>query len=265
MLREIMTRFPETVAPSDTLIYARDRMVWGSLRHLPVLDGARLVGVLSDRDITRHQARTGESLFSSPGDTVDMAMTSPVSTASPDDSLVEAMARMAADKIGCLPLTETGKLVGLVTVTDVLVAQVRAHTEMPPVAEGPSVADVMSRDPQIVRADEPLIEAAARMHQHQIRHLPVVDDDNRVIGMLSDRDVRSAIGDPSRPRGGLSGDLRVSSGMTAPALTVEPTQTAGDIGKMFAGLGAGAFPVVDGDRKLVGMISYVDVLRALIR
>lgn len=263
-LREIMTRFPITVAPSDTLIHARDRMVWGGLRHLPVVIGDRVVGVLSDRDIARHQARTGESLFSSPGDTVDMAMTSPAQTASPDESLVEAMARVAQTKIGCLPITETGKLIGLVTVTDLLVAEVRSHTETPGEKTGPVVADVMTRAPQIVRADDPLIEAAARMQQLMIRHLPVVDPEGRVIGMLSDRDVRGAIGDPSRPRNGMLRDIRVSVAMTGPALTVKPTQTLVEVTRMFAGLGAGAFPVVDDDLRIVGIVSYVDALLALV-
>lgn len=267
-LREIMTRFPLTVAPSDTLIAARDRMLWGGVRHLPVVDGGdgrhRVVGVLSDGDIARHQARTGESLFSSPGDTVEMAMTTPVQTASADESVIEAMARVGPAKIGCLPITELGELVGLVTVTDLLSAEVRAHTENGGEASGPSIAEVMTPDPQIVRADDHLMDAAARMQQEHIRHLPVIDDEGRILGMLSDRDVRGAIGDPSAPHEEIVRDIRVSAAMSSPALTVKPTQSLTEVARMFAGLGSGAFPVVDDDLRVVGIISYVDALIALV-
>lgn len=261
-LREVMIRFPETVSPSDTLIHARDRMVWGGMRHLPVLKGDKLVGVISDRDIAKHQARTGESLFSSPRDTVEMAMTSPAQTASPDDTVIAAMARLASDKIGCLPITESSKLVGLVTVTDLLVAEVRAHTEVE--ETGPTVADIMTRNPVITRAGERLISAAAKMNQSHVRHLPVVDDDGAVIGILSDRDVRAAIGDPVGPHAAGVQEFLVRAAMTSPALTVSPDRLVADVGRMFAGLGAGAFPVVDLDGKPLGIVSYVDVLRVYV-
>jgi len=260
-LDTIMTRYPETVAPTDTLISARDRMVWGGLRHLPVVDNDRVIGVLSDRDIAAHQARTGESLWSSPGDTVQMAMTTPVQTAGPADSVIEAMARIASSKIGCLPITDEGKLVGLVTAIDLMVAEVRAHTESP-AKGGPSVADVMTKNPQIVHPGDRLLDAVARMRELQVRHLPVVDDDGIVVGILSDRDVRTAVGDPSRPMP-KSNEFRVIGAMSAPVMIVKPTQSIKEVARMFAGFEPGAFPVVDDHRKLLGIVSYVDVLRAL--
>ena len=262
-LREIMNRYPATVTRTDTLITARDRMVWAGVRHLPVVDGARVVGVISDRDIANHQAQTGESLFSSPEDTVDMAMSTPAHTAGPDDTVIEAMARVSGQKIGCLPITDKGELIGMVTVTDLLAAEVRQHVRAPAEKTGATVGEVMTRDPQIVRSGDRLLDAAARMQQSMIRHLPVVDAEGRVIGMLSDRDVRGAIGDPGRVREGVVPDIEVGVAMTGPAMTVTPSRPVVEVAQMFAGLGAGAFPVVDDDLHIVGIISYVDVLVAL--
>ena len=84
---DVMTRAPIAVSPDQTLIHARDVMLYTDARHLPVTRDAELLGVISARDISAHQARTGESLASSPNDTVSMAMNSPAVTIAPTDSL----------------------------------------------------------------------------------------------------------------------------------------------------------------------------------
>jgi len=57
---------------------------------------------------------------------------------------------------------------------------------------------LMTRAPTTAAADDNLIDAAARMADRNVRHLPVVDGEHHVIGMLSDRDVRTQVGDSSR-------------------------------------------------------------------
>ncbi len=262
-LREIMQRFPQTVRPDDKLVHARDIMVWGQFRHLPVLDGDKLVAVLSERDIAAHQARTGESLASSPGDTVNMAMQTDLHTAHVDDSVIEAAARMAAEKIGCLPVLDTGELVGLVTTTDVLAAEVRKAMVS---TEGMSVREVMSRDPETVHPDDNLLDAAARMQQLRIRHLPVVDGSNSVLGMLSDRDVRTTIGDPTRAfRDGKSrlNGIKVKDVMSSPVITTTANETCKSLARVFITQETSAVPVVADDDRLIGIVSYIDLLRAL--
>src|SRR5262245_39537334 len=192
-LAAIMERNPTTVAPGDTLRHARDLMVWGHFRHLPVVVDGKVVGVLSERDVTAHQARTGESLASSPGDTVSMAMSSRVQTASPDDSVADAARRMANSKVGCLPVLSAGALVGIVTNTDILAAQSRETHER---EECATLDDCMPKAPQAVHSNARLLDAAALMSRLGVRHLPVVDAERRVVGMLSDRDMRSALGGP---------------------------------------------------------------------
>jgi len=92
-------------------------------RHLPVVHGGKLVGVLSERDILEYRAKRDFDEDWWRGNTAD-AMRVPVQTAGPEDSLTAG--RMATSKIGALPIVELGKLVGLVTVTDVLAAEVEA-------------------------------------------------------------------------------------------------------------------------------------------
>ncbi|MEB3851837.1 MAG: CBS domain-containing protein [Desulfurococcales archaeon] len=90
---------------------------------------------------------------------------------------------MAENNIGSVLVVEGGRLVGIITERDVirLLAAGRPLTE--------KLGDVMTRDPVTVKPDTPLIVALARMVEYNIRHLPVVDEKGRPVGVLSVRDV----------------------------------------------------------------------------
>lgn len=266
-LSTIMNRYPQSISPSDTLLIAREHMQKGGFRHLPVLDQSKhLVGVLTEGDIARHQSRTGESLWSSPTDRVDMAMTRSVHTAGPNDTLNEAALRMALEKIGCLPVTEYGKLIGLVTTTDVLAAEARSGMQSP--AASPRVGEVMTPQPHTVHPEDHLLDAAARMFQYRIRHLPVIDGEGHIVGMLSDRDVRSTIGDPSTAvvddTGFPASLLRVQDAMSQPAAVTSAVESCGEAARTLLDLHVGAVPVADENNFLIGIISYEDLLRAFV-
>lgn len=272
-INELMKRSPTTIQVDDDLATARDLMVWMGIRHLPVMDGGKLVGILSEGDVAAFQARTGTGPRSMRGLPVEQAMQAPVETSTPEDSVDQAAERMAARKISCLPVVvEGGDLVGIVTSMDILANQVRmapasdargaAH------ANGPSVADAMTRDPQVARAGDHLLDAAARMQSLGVRHLPVVDGDNQVIGMLSDSDVRTAVGNPQRVIGGRAAEVQlelllVRDVMSAPAITVRPDERCADVARYFADMKVGAMPVIDDDNRIAGICSYIDILRAL--
>lgn len=122
---EVMTHPVVTLRRDHSINLARGVMEMERIRHLPVVDGGRLVGLVSHRDIVQAQA----TLLAGPrGDDVG-ALATPVETimqaaprtVSPQTPVVEA-ARMLVDAhIGCLPVVdETGRLVGIVTATDFL-------------------------------------------------------------------------------------------------------------------------------------------------
>jgi CBS domain-containing protein len=193
-------------------------------------------------------------------------MTSAPQTANPEDPLVEAADRLAASKIGALPVVERGALVGLVTVTDVLAAQVRSAMQPAPRSRA-TAADAMTRDPITIRSDDSLARAAAKMASANVRHLPVLDDSGALVGMLSERDFRAAIGDPLRLIKPLETEvverLRVRDAMFCPAITVSQDKPVSQLAMFFADHRIGALAVIDGRGKLVGIVSYVDVLRVL--
>jgi acetoin utilization protein AcuB len=122
-LRDIMKPSPRTITEVTRLGEAHRIMTSHRIRHLPVVRDGRLCGILSERDILEYRAKTPfrEDRWRAP---VSAAMTAPPQTAGPDDSLTELAGRLAAAKIGAMPVVERGILIGLVTVTDVLEAEV---------------------------------------------------------------------------------------------------------------------------------------------
>lgn len=123
-IREIMKPAPITVTEATRLGEALQTMMNHRIRHLPVVRGDRLCGILSERDILHYRAITvfRDAWSQTP---VTAAMTTAVQTAGPDDSLTEIAGRLADSRVGALPIVERGILLGLVTVTDVLEAEVR--------------------------------------------------------------------------------------------------------------------------------------------
>ncbi len=125
LVREIMHPDPITTGPSTTLQAAYASMNERGVRHLPVLAGdERLVGIVTDRDLRLATSALSPAPFA-PDATVDAVMSSPVHTADPLDPVEHAARTMRELKIGCLPVLEESRLVGIVTGIDLLDAFLR--------------------------------------------------------------------------------------------------------------------------------------------
>jgi acetoin utilization protein AcuB len=110
----------------------------------------------------------------------------------------------------------------------------------------------MTVHPATIRDDAPVSEAQQRLHELDVRHLPVIDESGSLVGMLSDRDLRSA--SPGRS---------VIEVMTNDVLSVDLEADIAEIIDLMLDHRIGAVPVVDGDGMLAGIVSYVDILRAI--
>ncbi len=263
-IRDIMRPGPLTISVTDSLGAAQRTMARSHIRHLPVMDKQMIVGMLSERDVLAARARAGadEDWWALP---VGAAMSAPVETASPEDSLTEVAGRLAAAKLGAMPVVEMGKLLGIATVSDVLDAEVREAMAPAPVRIA-TAADAMTPWPYTIGPEAPLGDAVVKMFDHHIRHLPVVDSRSNIVGMLSERDVRSAVGDPVQyleMRGPVR--LHVRDVMTRPVVAVPFDRPLVEIARAFADHQIGALPIVDKFGALIGIVSYVDTLRMLAR
>ena len=126
------------------------------------------------------------------------------------------------------------------------------------------VSRSMTRKVITVQADTDLHQAREKMATHKIRHLPVIDDDNRLIGIVTDRDIRSAMPSAALHEKKDVDALQVKDIMTRDPITIPPTYTLQDALLLIQKTKVGAFPVVDEEKKLKGIISIRDLIRAFI-
>lgn len=121
--------------------------------------------------------------------------------------------------------------------------------------ESVTVSELMSSIPRTIRAGQTVEHALHEMHSADIRHLPVVDDDDRLVGILSDRDLLRGAG-TGQPKGRLVGDV-----MTEDVATVRPETRACEATALMLDMKVGALPVVEVGAKVVGIITETDFLR----
>jgi acetoin utilization protein AcuB len=119
-----------------------------------------------------------------------------------------------------------------------------------------TASDLMTRAPVCLPAHATVRQALAALFELDARHLPIVDEDRQVIGMVSDRDLRSR-------EGGL--DDKLSTLMSTDVLTVGAEASVADVVERMVEFRVGALPVIDPEGALVGIVSYIDVLRAMAR
>ena len=115
------------------------------------------------------------------------AMTANPTTVGPDATTQEAARAMKSENVGSLPIVEDGRLVGLVTDRDITIRVV---------AEGKSVetpvGQIASKEVVCVDPQQSLEEAARLMAEHQVRRLPVCEEDGKLVGILAQADVATS-------------------------------------------------------------------------
>ena len=125
-VRKIMMGSPVTLTPDDTLDLANNVISLGRIRHIPVVEKGKLVGLLSERDLIGAAAnrifglnqKSKSALLKT--ESVKSIMKKRLVTVTPDTPIKDAARLMADKKIGCVPVISAGALVGLVTTTNVL-------------------------------------------------------------------------------------------------------------------------------------------------
>ena len=161
LVKDVMQAHPVTATLETRLPNLVRLLQRRGFRHLPVLDGGKLVGIISDRDIKQSMVSAASMTEGRERDrlldelTAGQIMARAVVTIGPMFGVEEAARLMATRKISALPVTEGDRLVGIVTETDVLQLFVRAMG----VLEPSSRLDVIVRDPaaglgEIVRSIE---------------------------------------------------------------------------------------------------------------
>jgi CBS domain-containing protein len=265
----------------------------------PVLDGdGKVIGVVSDADLLTKQALDGgydgmpgmitgllrrREQGKARGMTAGDLMTGPAVTAVPEDAVEDAAKLMRKRKVKRLPVLDTeGRLAGIISRADVLSAFGRPDTAIrrrPEPASRPadartatertitmktSVQDAMTTQVVAVKLGASFKEMAARLRESRVSAFPVIDDDGKVIGVVSEADMlaRQVLsaglahgGEQEKAEVLTAGDL-----MTHPAITVSPQDSVEVAARLMYTLQVKRLPVIDRSGRLAGIISRTDVL-----
>ena len=120
-------------------------------------------------------------------------MTARPRSAAPDTPLSQVAQLMDNQDIGAIPILDEDRLVGMITDRDIVVRGVAKEKDL----RGMSSREIASGELVTVGPDQDLSDALHLMAQHQVRRLPVVDDENRLVGVVSQADIALDVNDKS--------------------------------------------------------------------
>jgi CBS domain-containing protein len=200
-LADVATTQVIAVPAGESIDRAIALMEENEIHHLPVVADGKVVGMLSDRDIftsvgglSSAQRRLPGGRLAGPKKVADI-MSKPVHTLAPGDTLRLATRLMIHEKIHAIPLIRAGELVGIVTEVDllggILAAPEFTETKQPLFAR--PIRSFFTGQLTTAGPKTSLEELVDLMLRHRIRHLPIVVA-NELLGIVSDRDVRTALG-----------------------------------------------------------------------
>jgi acetoin utilization protein AcuB len=131
------------------------------------------------------------------------------------------------------------------------------------------IRDWMTKDVITVGPETSMMKASKLMREHKISRIPVVDESNRLLGIVSDRDLKEA--SPSKATSldmhelyYLLSEIKVKDIMTKTPLAVKPSETVEKAAVLMMNNNFGGLPVVDEELKVVGIITDSDVFKVLV-
>jgi CBS domain-containing protein len=189
---EVMTLKPITLLPETLMPKAARIMLENKITALPVVENNQLIGILTNSDLLRFILSECPELKKDLR--VKNYMTDEVVTIDPETSLLECHRLMGTKRIRSLPVLEEGKLVGLVTRTDLMSSDpshLSSHKNQDismKILTQP-VKKVMSKEVLTISPEADITTAAKLMLDHKIHVLVVVDDEKNIIGVITESDL----------------------------------------------------------------------------
>lgn len=303
LVQDVMRREVVSVGPDTAVAEVVALLLQKGYRSLPVVDAnGRLQGIITDGDLLRRtELRTRLNLqtalsaaewqqqldhLRAAGGTAVSLMSSPVITIAPTATLRQSITQMTTHDLKRLPVVdENGRLCGWISRVDILRSMAyhqpvaAAEAEVP--NSGTTIAELMYRDVPTVTPQATLEQIVQALEQNRRRRAVVVDEAQRVVGIITDGDLLRRTAQESRMS--LLGRLRnLISGPpqsaatpladlpeTAVTLMSTPVMTIAETESLWAALhlmmthGVKRLPVVDEYGRLVGLLGRASLLRGL--
>jgi len=243
----VMNKEVVSVRSCDTVRSAIQALHRNNVSCVAVVDEATVVGIITERDILVSVARDGGTFTT--GKATDI-MSSPVDAIAPDMPVLDAGLMMEAKGLKRLPVTADGRLVGIVTQTDIT----RALISLDPLSE---ISEVMSSEVITCDAEATVAEAVEMMSDRAITCLLVLHN-SKPVGMLTEKDVLKRV----VVLGKAPKRTQVADVMSFPILSVPPTYSVFSAGKKMDQMHIHRLVVMAG-HDVCGLVTKTDVMKAV--
>ncbi len=244
---QVMSKDVLTISPHETVAVAAMRMSAKDVSCILIGDCGNVAGILTETDLLKRTIAQGKDARRT---TVGEVMSSPVQTASPDMSVLEASRRMEANHIKRLPILCEGKLTGIVTQTDLTRVLTYYGTWK-------DVSEIMSPEVVSIQRGESVADAAQLMASRNISALAVMVR-SRVVGVLTERDLLKRVialhKDPNH--------TKTEKVMSSPVVSVPRDFSVFSASKTMERIGIRRLLVMD-DEKLYGIVTQSDIFKAV--
>ncbi len=259
VVKEVMIKDVVCAHPSDTISKAISKMQEHGFHELPVVDDkGNLLGIINYKTLIR---RKSISLYSH----VENVMIKPP-VVSPDDNIVDAVIKMLDGGFRSLPVVKKGKVVGIISRTDVI----KLVPSIPDLANIP-VEDVMTSEPYVVDENAPVDAAIELMKKISELSLPVVDSNNHLSGVVHMREISRAIwrAKERASQGELAGEKEKKvvyiKELMSPPVYVEEDAKLKEAAEKMTEFHSSICVVINKDNVPIGVISQRDVMEAVVR
>ena len=244
---DVMSKDVATISSEEIVISAAKIMSDKKISCLVIMDSGKVAGIVTETDVLRRVGNKSKNIYQTK---LGQIMSSPVESVTSEVSVLEASKIMGRKHIKRLPVTEGGKLAGIVTQTDL----VRALTSY---GLWRDVSEIMSRNVAGVQKDASVAEAAEIMTSRGISCILVMDGDT-VAGVLTEKDLLGRVvalqKDPAR--------TKMKEVMSSLVTSVPCTLSVFSASKLMEELNIRRL-VVTKDKRLCGVVTQTDIFMAV--
>jgi len=244
---EVMSREVAVISPDATVLSAAQTMSQKNVSCIVVADDRQVAGILTETDFLTRIAHNERDFYRLP---VGQIMSSPVETIAPDLSVIEASRLMAEKRVKRLPIVAAGRLVGIITQTDL----VRALTSY---GMWRDVAEIMTSDVAGIQSTSRVVEAAEVMGARNISCILALEED-KPLGMLTKKDILKRVVaqglDPS--------EITLEEVMSAPVIEIPAHCSVFSASRLMADKHVRRLVVAEHGR-LCGIVGQTDIFRAV--
>lgn len=256
IVEEIMTKNPVTLDGDDGISEAIAKMRDLRIHHLPVVSGKTYVGAINYRELMRRKSVRLKSKAK------NFAVKTP--ELSEKEDIMVAVSELKESGLPALPVLNKGKLVGIVTETDIVknIDQILTNSDL-------LVRDIATTDPELAFVDEDILSAAEKIRGLYEYEIPVTSKDGKLKGILRLDDIMDMIiRDKSKTTiGELRGEkerVKVTcASIMDNAISVKRTDSISAASAVMTGKQLHMLPVVDESDTVVGVIDLWDVMELI--